>query len=190
MKIIGVIPARFKSSRFPGKPLADICGKPMIWWVYKRAKEAKDIDDIIVATESELVKQICEKYGMQCIMTSSEHTTPTSRIYEVSTKKEYEYYAFISGDEPLIDPALIDKIAIEVKKSKADAVNAMKKIDNIAEAIDPTNIKVVTDTDGYLMYVSRYPIPFPKGRLDTDYILKFLMILKEVNWNKPKSVIY
>lgn len=175
MKILGVIPARYGSTRLQGKPLADICGKPMVWWVYEQVKKTKNIDDIVVATESQFVADACEKYGMKYIITSSEHTTPTSRIYEVSTKMDYDCYAFISGDEPLIDPITIDKIANEAKKGEADAVNAMKKLSNIAEALDPTNIKVVTNTEGYLLYTSRCPIPFPKGRLDMDY-MKFVGI--------------
>lgn len=175
MKILGVIPARLGSTRLKDKPLQDICGKPMIWWVCERAKSAKEIDDIVVATDSQKIVDICNTYGIKSVLTSPAHDTPTSRIHEVSTKINADYYAFISGDEPLIDPIAIDTIATEARKAQSDGVNAMKKIKNPAEAIDATNIKVVTNTDGYLLYTSRCPIPFPKGRLDMDY-MKFVGI--------------
>ena len=152
MKVIGVIPARYASSRFPGKPLADICGKPMVVRVYEQVKKAGNIDDIIVAADSDKIVAACEEYGMNSIMTSTDHVTPTSRIYEVSTKLDYDYYAFISGDEPLIDPESIDLVASEAKKGEADAFNAMIEIERAPDVIDFSNIKVVTNSEGFLLY--------------------------------------
>ena len=91
MKILGVIPARYNSSRIQGKPLVDICGKPMVCRVYDQAKKANHLDEVIVATDSEEVKNVCMNYNMNYIMTSQSHDTPTSRIYEVSTKMDYDY---------------------------------------------------------------------------------------------------
>lgn len=192
MKTIAVIPARYSSTRLPGKPLIDICGKPMIWWVYQQAKKVAGLDEVIVATENDIVVNTCKKYNMNYILTSSQHDTPTSRIYEVSTKTDYDYYAFISGDEPLIDTKSIEMVLSETKKGEAEIVNAMRKIYNISEALDPSNIKIVVNTEGYLMYVSRYAIPFPKGNLDIDY-MKFVGIgvfskkALEIYNNSPKS---
>ena len=172
---LGVIPSRYHSSRFPGKPLADICGKPMIWWVYQQASKAQSLDRIIVATDDQRIADICKHYGMDYIMTSSKHDTPTSRLYEVSTKMKYDYFIFIGGDEPLIEPEGIDEIVREAKLTGYDCVNAMTKIKTAPEVIDFTNIKVVIGTKGNLLYASRSPLPFPKGELDFDY-MKFVGI--------------
>ena len=175
MRILGVIPARIQSSRLFEKPLADICGKPMVYWVYEQAKKAINCDKIVVATDSEHVMEVCSRYGMNAIITSPDHETPTSRIYEVSTKMDFDYYVFISGDEPLIDPESIDAIAGEAKKGEADAINAMIKIKNAPDVIDYSNIKIVTNDDKYLLYATRSPIPYPKGGLDFEY-MKFVGI--------------
>ena len=175
MKIIGVIPSRYQSTRLQGKPLEDICGKPMVWWVYERAKTVHGLDDLVVATDDKRIADTCDLYGMKYIITSSSHDTPTSRIYEVSTKIEGDYFVFISGDEPLINTDSIEKIVATARETKADAVNAMIKITHAPEVIDSSNIKVVTNSRGYLLYTTRSPLPYPKGRLDYDY-MKFVGI--------------
>ena len=175
MSILGVIPSRLGSSRLHEKPLVDICGKPMVVRVYEQVKKAKNIDNIIVATDSDKISAVCEEYGISSIMTSADHATPTSRIYEVSTKLDYDYYAFISGDEPLIDPESIDLVASKAKKGGADAFNAMIEIKHAPDVIDFSNIKVVTNTEGFLLYATRSPLPYPKGGLDFEY-MKFVGI--------------
>lgn len=172
-KVIGVIPSRYNSSRFPGKPLADILGKPMIWWVYQQALKAKELDDLIVATDDQRIENVCKRFNMKCIMTDSSHDTPTSRLYEVSTKIEGDYYVFIGGDEPLIDPKAINAVVIEARSSQCDVTHAMTKIKTAPEVIDFTNIKVVVSTKGMLLYTTRSPLPYPKGGLDFDY-MKFV----------------
>ena len=104
MKIIGVIPARYESSRFQGKPLADICGKPMIWWVYQHASQVKYFDELYVATDDQRIYDACEKFDMKCIMTSTSHRTGTDRIGEVAEKIPADLYVNIQGDEPLMEP--------------------------------------------------------------------------------------
>ena len=172
---VGVIPSRYQSSRFPGKPLADICGKPMLWWVYQQASKVKNLDDLIVATDDNRIADVCQQYQMKHIMTASDHNTPTSRLYEVSTKVDYDYYIFIGGDEPLIEPEAIEAVVRIAKETGSDCVNAMTKIKSAPEVIDFTNIKVVTNTKGNLLYTTRSPLPFPKGGLDFDY-MKFVGI--------------
>lgn len=191
-KALGVIPSRYQSSRFPGKPLADICGHPMLWWVYQQAVKVPSLDRLIVATDDKRITDICEKFNMDYILTSSDHDTPTSRLYEVSTKIDYDYYVFIGGDEPLIEPEAIDAVVIEAKTNGVSCVNAMTKIKTAPEVIDFTNIKVVTNDSGKLLYTTRSPLPFPKGGLDFDY-MKFVGIgafsrsaLERYN-NTPKS---
>lgn len=175
MKILGVIPSRYSSTRFPGKPLADICGKPMIWWVYQQATKVKSLDNVVVATDDQKIADVCEKLSLNYIMTSSDHNTPTSRLYEVSTRMKYDYYVFIGGDEPLVDPKAIETVVMETKKTGDDCVNGMTRIKTAPEVIDYTNIKVVTSTRGYLLYTTRSPLPFPKGGLDFEY-MKFVGI--------------
>lgn len=169
MKIIGVIPARYKSSRFEGKPLADICGKPMIWWVYEKAKKVKGLDEIYVATDDKRIENVCKELNINVIMTSKDNETPNDRIYEVSTKIDADLYVAILGDEPLIEVETIEAI---IPKSEIDnfyVANLMTTIKNASEVIDFTNLKIVTDNSGYAMYISRSPIPYPKGTLDFSY---------------------
>lgn len=172
---LGVIPSRYQSSRFPGKPLVDICGKPMLWWVYQRALQVYSLDDIVIATDDQRIADVCMQFEMKYIMTSQNHNTPTSRLCEVSSKLNYDYYIFIGGDEPLIEPEAIEAVVREAKASGVAAVNAMTKIKTAPEVIDFTNIKVVTNTQGNLLYTTRSPLPFPKGGLDFDY-MKFVGI--------------
>ena len=107
MKILGVIPARYQSSRLPGKPLADILGKPMLWWVYRAASRCARLDGLVVATDDERILKVCAGLGLQAVMTSPDHDTPTARIHEVSTRLDADLYLQIMGDEPLIDPRAV-----------------------------------------------------------------------------------
>ena len=101
LKILGVIPSRYGSTRFPAKPLSDICGKPMVWYVYQQAKKVKGLSDVVVATDDERIVDVCKKYDMNVIMTSNRHKTPNDRVWEVSTKIDADIYVCINGDEPL-----------------------------------------------------------------------------------------
>lgn len=170
MKVIGVIPARYSSTRVPGKPLADICGYPMVWWVFQQAKKVKEIDEIVVATDDEKVINVCSHFGIPAMMTSKTHTTPTSRIYEVSTKIDGDLYAFISGDEPLIETDALSAVIGDARDNGFDVTNAMSRIKTAPEVIDSTNIKVTVGTRGTLLYATRSPIPFPKGGLQFNYM--------------------
>ena len=169
MNVICVIPARYDSKRFPGKPLAEISGKPMLCMVYENAANSKLVNRAIVATDSEKVASACKQYGMEFIMTAGTHETPTSRIYEVSTKVDADYYVFLGGDEPLIAPESIDTVVSTALSSRAAVTHGMTKIKTAPEVIDFTNIKVVTNPDNYLLYTSRSPLPYPKGGLSFDY---------------------
>ena len=110
MKIIGVIPARYKSSRFPGKPLVDICGKPMIWWVYQQAKKVPEFDEVYVATDDDRIEAACKEHDMKVIMTSDKHETGSDRVAEVATKVEGDLFVNIQGDEPVINPEMIQEV--------------------------------------------------------------------------------
>jgi 3-deoxy-manno-octulosonate cytidylyltransferase (CMP-KDO synthetase) len=168
MKIIAVIPARYASTRFPGKPLADLCGKPMIWWVYNQVKKVSRIDEVYVATDDERIADVCNNYGFSVIMTSANHNTSTERVNEVAEKVDADIYICINGDEPLISPKVIEAIIPE-SADNFYAANLMTAINESSEVIDNTNIKVVTDSCGFALFMSRSPIPYPKASLKYKY---------------------
>lgn len=169
MKVVGVIPARYGSSRFEGKPLADIFGRPMIWWTYNRVKKVKELDEVYVATDDERIKAACDEYGIGVIMTSKEHTTHVHRIQEVSQKVEADLYVVVCGDEPIIDDKIIPQV-IPNKIDKEMMVSAlMREILDPTEVIDPAKIKIVTNTEDYAMCLSRAPMPFPYKTLEFKY---------------------
>lgn len=170
MKIIGVIPARYQSSRMPGKPLADILGKPMIWWVYQEAIKAKGLDQVVIATDDDRIAEKCRELGMDYLMTSASHDTPTSRIYEVSTKLDADLYLQIMGDEPLINVAAFDLILPETLPEDPYYVAGITNVmENPADVIDFSNQKVACNQKREILLISRSPIPYPKGSLDIQY---------------------
>lgn len=169
MKIVGVIPSRYGSSRFPGKPLQDICGKPMLWWVYQQVKKVKSIDEVVVATDNKMIFDMCKDNDMDVMMTSENHSTPTDRLYEVSTKMDGDVFMFVGGDEPLIDPDAIDAVVPKNEVPEMYVANAMTTIKTAPEVIDFTNIKVVVNEKNIGLYTSRSPLPYPKGGLDFEY---------------------
>jgi 3-deoxy-manno-octulosonate cytidylyltransferase (CMP-KDO synthetase) len=177
MKIIGIIPARYKSTRFEGKPLADICGKPMIWWVYNQLKLVNKLNDIIVATDDERILKVCEYYDIKSIMTSEEHPTHLDRLAEVAQQIGADFYLNVNGDEPLLMPEYVEcLIDVEnIDPSSFYFANAMTKIKKPVEVFDISRIKIVTDSSGYAMYMARSPIPYPKASSDFDY-MKFVGI--------------
>lgn len=168
MKIIGAIPARYGSSRFPGKPLQDICGKPMLWWVYQQASKVEEFDQVVVATDDRRIADLCEKYGMNYVMTG-EHSTHIARIHEVSTKIDADYYVNINGDEPLIEKETIQAIIPKETSDQPKVFGLMKILRDPVELIDPTNIKVAANRDGVALYISRAPIPHPYKTILFEY---------------------
>lgn len=168
MKVIGVIPARYGSSRFPGKPLQDICGKPMLWWVYQQASKVSELEEIYVATDDERVEALCRTYDMNCVMTG-EHATHIARVHELSTKVEADFYVNINGDEPLIEPETIRAIIPTEASEEPKVFGLMKILRDPVELIDPTNIKVATNKDGVALYISRAPIPHPYKTILFEY---------------------
>lgn len=169
MNIVGVIPARYESTRLPGKPLADICGKPMIWWVYQQAKKVKELSEVYVATDDERIKAECEKYDIKVVMTNNNHQNHISRMHEFSEKLKADLYVCINGDEPLIDKTSIEKVINQAIKKPAFFTGAYRKLLDPAETIDSANIKIVINESGQAIYMSRTPIPFPKGTLFFQY---------------------
>ena len=168
MHTVAFIPARYDSSRLKGKPLADLCGRPMLWWVYSRVKQARGVGSVCVATDNEEIRETCDSLGMAYVMTSRSHRTSTERLYEAACQIPADIYLCINGDEPLIEPELVEQV---IPKS-ADgffAANLMTKIQNPVEAVDDTNIKVVVNREGLALFMSRSPIPHPKASMEFDY---------------------
>lgn len=170
MKTIAVIPARYQSSRLPGKPLADILGRPMIWWVYQEAKKCPRLADVVVACDDERIAAACREHGMNYLMTSPDHDTPTGRIWEVSTRLDADLYLQVMGDEPLINAAAFDLI---LPGSLPDDPYYVAVLTNVmthpADVVDFSNQKVVTNARREILMISRSPIPYPKGTLDFEY---------------------
>lgn len=170
MKIIGIIPARYKSSRFPGKPLADICGKPMIWWVYQQAKKVKEFSDVYVATDDKRICDELDQYNIPYIMTYNDHPNHINRIHEVSDNISADYYVCINGDEPLVDPVSIETaIKGALSHSKKGFYGAFRYLTDPAETVDPAKIKIVLNERGQAIYISRSVVPYPKNDLMFRY---------------------
>lgn len=173
MKIIAVIPARYQSTRFKGKPLVDICGKPMIWWVYNRVSQVEQFDEVIVATDSKKIEAVCKEHQLHVTMTSENHVTSTERVYEVARKHSADVYVVINGDEPLIEPESLHNIIpdkTDISGSEYYVANLITKISEPNEVIDPSNIKVLTDQNGFSICMSRSPIPFPHSSIRFSYM--------------------
>ena len=170
MKTIAVIPARYQSSRMPGKPLADILGRPMIWWVWREAKKCPALSGVVIATDDERIADACKAYGMDYCMTSPDHDTPTGRIWEVSTKLEADLYLQVMGDEPLINAAAFDLILPKTLPADPYYVAVLTNVmEHPADVVDFSNQKVVTNAAREILMISRSPIPYPKGTLDFEY---------------------
>lgn len=165
LSIIGVIPARYKSSRYEGKPLALINGIPMIKRTYEQAKKSKLLDELVVATEHIKIKEYCESENMPVIMTTDSCLTGTDRIAEVAQEKHFDLYVNIQGDEPVIDPKSIDEVVNEYKLYQDEyvAYNLYKIIDDNSEVNANTIIKTIVNEKDELMYMSRLGIPFNKS---------------------------
>lgn len=169
MDAIGVIPARFASTRFPGKVLADILGRPMIQWVWDAAKKALTLDDLVVATDDERVLRSVEDFGGKAILTSAEHRTGTDRICEVVNPLDVRVIVNIQADEPIIDPSMVDDLARSLlDETTIQMATLSHPIKSEQELKDPNVVKVVTDKDGFALYFSRSLIPYPRTdkRLD------------------------
>ena len=170
MKTIAVIPARYASTRMPGKPLADVLGPPMIWWVYQADKACPKLDDVLIATDDERIADACKTYGMRYLMTSPDHDTPTGRIWEVSTRLDADLYLQVMGDEPLINAAAFDLILPHTLPDDPYYVSVLTNVmGHPADVVDFSNQKVVTNARREILMISRSPIPYPKGTLDFEY---------------------
>lgn len=171
MRTLCVIPARYASTRLPGKPLADICGKPMICRVLERASRAQKPEKVIVATDDQRIYDAVRAEGSEAILTRADHPTGTDRLAEVAEAySEVDLIVNVQGDEPLIEPSVIDDLIapFEVDENLPMAT-VMTRMDDAAEQLNPNNVKVIVDKLGYALYFSRSLVPYPRAAASPVY---------------------
>jgi 3-deoxy-manno-octulosonate cytidylyltransferase (CMP-KDO synthetase) len=170
--ILGIIPARYASTRFPGKPLVEIEGKSMIRRVYEQASQAKTIDKLVVATDDERIAAHVKAFGGEVVMTKAEHPSGTDRCYEAfkNVAGDFNYIINIQGDEPFLDPQQIDELGA-VCKGQTELATQMIKVDNSAFLFDQGEVKIVLNHENEALYFSRMVIPFIKGKPEAEWHL-------------------
>jgi 3-deoxy-manno-octulosonate cytidylyltransferase (CMP-KDO synthetase) len=174
-RIVGIIPARYASSRFPGKALADLCGKPMIQHVVERASRARLLHEVLVATDDRRILETVQAFGGKACMTSPDHPSGTDRIAEVVRDLACNLVVNIQGDEPLIDPQVIDRAVEPLVADDRVVMGTLGRPMGVKEAGDPSKVKVVLDQQGFALYFSRASIPYLRDAMlpgsDRPYLL-------------------
>jgi len=171
-KAVGIIPARWSSTRFPGKPLYVISGKPLLLHVWEQSSRAKNLDSVIIATDDMRIAEAAFNWGAEIALTSPKHRSGTDRIAEVARHaKQFAFVVNIQGDEPLIDPRLVDELVQKLRSDRSiDIVTAAHPFENPGEAFSPHQVKVVVDESGCALYFSRAAIPFPRNPSGIRYL--------------------
>jgi 3-deoxy-manno-octulosonate cytidylyltransferase (CMP-KDO synthetase) len=160
MTAIVIIPARYDSTRFPGKPLYPLKGMPVIQHVYKNSKLSRLAKDVIIATDNEKIYEAVIDFGGKAVMTDKKHPSGTDRIAEVASSMDYDIIVNVQADEPLIRPEMIDEVITILEDNRASIGTMTKRIEDPEEIADPNIVKVVFDKEGFALYFSRAPIPF------------------------------
>ena len=168
----GIIPARYGSRRFPGKPLALIYGKPLVQWVYEGASQAKNLKSVIVATDDDRVVQTCRDFGAEVRMTSASHPSGTDRVAEVASQVDSPLILNIQGDEPLIKGESLDTLVDALQDEATPMATLAAKIEDLSLVHDSNIVKVVVDREGFALYFSRAGLPFQAS----DYFLQHIGI--------------
>jgi 3-deoxy-manno-octulosonate cytidylyltransferase (CMP-KDO synthetase) len=167
LNIVAVIPARFASTRLPGKPLADLDGRPMIEHVYRRVAASKIVSDVIVATDDLRIATRVNQFGGKVKLTKATHETGTDRLAEVAASLDCDLVINVQGDEPLVDPRALDELAAPFVHDRTVQMTTLyRRIHDAAELTNPNVVKVVIDRGGFALYFSRAPIPYlrdPRG---------------------------
>ena len=185
MKATAIIPARYSSSRLPGKPLIEIKGKPLIQYVYERV-QSSSVQQVIVATDDERIVSAVRKFGGEAVLTSPLHRSGTERVAEVAAGIESAIVVNVQGDEPLIQPEAIDRAITPFSQDQSIMVTTLiAPIENGADLYNPHVVKVVVDHDGFALYFSRSPIPYPRDLLEEakDEALKDPELIKQLDKN-------
>jgi 3-deoxy-manno-octulosonate cytidylyltransferase (CMP-KDO synthetase) len=158
-KALGVIPVRYGATRFPGKALASILGKPMLQWVYEGAQRAELLSDVLIATDDERILKVAAEIGAKALMTSRCHSSGTERVAEVAESARVSIVVNIQGDEPLITGEIIDSLVLSLQDKAIPMATLMAKNKDISSLIDPHIVKVIVDKNSQALYFSRSPIP-------------------------------
>jgi 3-deoxy-manno-octulosonate cytidylyltransferase (CMP-KDO synthetase) len=170
-KVAAIIPSRWGSTRFPGKPLHLLAGKPLVQHVWERVSRAKRIDEVIIATDDMRIAEAAFAFGAEVAVTSPKHRSGTDRIAEVAKRLRGVTHVFnIQGDEPLIEPSLIDRLARVLVDEKADMITAATPFMENEVVSNPNAVKVVTDRDGNALYFSRSVLPFARSPYSKPYL--------------------
>jgi len=168
----GIIPARYGSRRFPGKPLAEILGKPMIQWVYEGAKQAIKLKKVIVATDDDRIAQTCSAFGADVWMTSQSHRSGTDRVAEVARRIDSPIILNIQGDEPLLQGDSLDRLVDALQDATIPMATLAIKVEDLSLIEDINTVKVITDNEEFALYFSRSSLPFQAS----DYFLRHVGI--------------
>ncbi|MGA9509114.1 MAG: 3-deoxy-manno-octulosonate cytidylyltransferase [Candidatus Sulfotelmatobacter sp.] len=168
MKTVAVIPARLASTRLPRKMLLELSGKPLIGWVYEAVRSSPLLSDVIVATDSEVILEICHRYGWRAEMTSPAHKSGTERVHEISNSLAADVYVNVQGDEPLVRPEQIATL-LDVMKEKSVEVGTIKTVCPPEDVQNPNAVKVVAASNGSALYFSRATIPFDRDGHEPRY---------------------
>jgi 3-deoxy-manno-octulosonate cytidylyltransferase (CMP-KDO synthetase) len=165
-KTVGIIPARWGSTRFPGKLLHPIAGQPLLQHVWERCQQAQSLDAVIIATDDMRIAQAAFDWGAEVSLTSSQHASGTDRIAEVARNlRSVTHIINVQGDEPLIEPKLIDRLATALRRDRTlEMITAAHPFEDAAKASSPHQVKVIVDLRGNALYFSRFAIPFPRDR--------------------------
>lgn len=189
MKVIGVIPTRMAAVRLPGKPLLDIAGKPMVQWVWERAKEARTLNTLYIATPDPEIVQAAGSFGAQAMLTSHQHRSGTDRLAEVARRTDGDIYVNIQGDEPLLDPESVDKAVQPLLENEAVPMSSIYCLADPIEYDLPSAVKVVIDRNGDALYFSRSRIPYPRELTDLPlykhiglYVFRRDLLLQFAEW--------
>lgn len=184
-RALGVIPARYDSSRFPGKPLAQILGKMMIQRVYERALASRKLDRVVIATDDDRILRAARLFGAEALMTSRDHQSGTDRVAEVAREVDFPVIINIQGDEPLLREDMVDRLVEAVYRKPVAMASVMARVDDLSLMGDRNRVKVVVDKDGFALYFSRAPLPYQAPdyffqhigiyAYQRDFLLKFCL---------------
>ena len=169
MNIIGVIPTRYSSTRFEGKVLADLLGKPIIQHVWEKAKQSTLLNDVLIACDDNRIKDAAEKFGARVVLTSKDHTSGSDRIAQAVTSLDVDIVVNIQGDEPMVKPEVIDKLTqVLIDDPSCSMATVITPLRNKEDLQDPNVVKVVTDLNGYALYFSRSIIPYSREKREVQ----------------------
>ena len=175
MRTLAIIPARYASTRFPGKPLALLCGKPVIEWVWENVNKTAELTDAIVATDDERIAKAVEAFGGHAMMTRGDHRSGTDRCGEVAERlkaegKEYDVVLNVQGDEPFVQPKQLQSLIACFEGDETGIATLKTPITSAEELFSPNNVKVVSNHEGAALYFSRQPIPYQRGVETSEWL--------------------